>query len=321
MLFLSVCMSQNTLYFPFYVPPVTGGDFIAVDHIAVLNCLGFDAKALYLRPDFGFQQFSVPTVSAGNVNLKEHDIVIVGEIHKQLFAQLKSVNCVKVLHNQNPFYTFQGFDSVQQLNEYPLTHIVTLSEFTKKVLHGLGVAKPILVVRPYIPLYFSPVEKRFQIAYSPYKRNFEPGFVIGAFKSRFPELANISWLPLTKMSRPACAQIMAQSAVYAAFPLLEGLGLMNLEAMASGCHVVGYIGSGGIEYATDDNGIWIEEGDHELFVLKIKEACDLFLSKARNPYVENGIATARGYSPERFEQQLRETYMAIMGSMAEKFRI
>jgi hypothetical protein len=228
---------------------------------------------------------------------------------------------LKVVHNQNPFYTFMGFDSVQQLNEYPLTHILTTTAYTKKCLQGMGVAKPILVVRPFVPSYFAPSEKLLQIAYTTYKRGFEPGFVMGLFKSRYPELAHVHWVELRNMPRPACAGIMAQSAIYAAFPYLEGLGLMSLEAMASGCQVVGYIGGGGIEYATDHNGIWIEEGDHEGFVSGIKHACDLFLCKDRNQYVENAMATARRYSQEQFEQEIREAYGQIMGGMADRYRI
>ena len=313
-------MSQNSFYFPFLGPPVTGGDFIAIDHIAALNRLGFDAKALYLRTDLDPRQFPVPTVS-GNIRLNEHDCVVIGEVHRPLFEQIRSVNCLKILHHQNPFYTFMGFDSVQQLNGYPLTHILTTSAYTKQFLDRLGVAKPILVIRPFIPSYFSPSEKLLQVAYTTYKRGFEPGFVMGLFKSRYPDLAHVPWLELRNMPRPACAGLMAQSAIYAAFPFLEGLGLMSLEAMASGCHVVGYIGGGGIEYATDDNGIWIAEGDHEAFVRGIKQACDLFVSKSGNQYIENGIATAQRYSQEQFDEQIKETYLQIMGATAERYRI
>jgi len=52
---------------------------------------------------------------------------------------------------------------------------------------------------------------------------------------------------IAKHATPGCAKVMAQSAIYGAFPLLEGLGLMSLEAMTSGCHVVGYVGGGEIE--------------------------------------------------------------------------
>jgi hypothetical protein len=314
-------MSQNTIYFPYYGRPHSGGDFVNIEHITALNRFGFNAKALYLSSDLGYLQFPVPTVKAAGLKITAHDIMVVPELHGGLFNKLKSIDCMKVMHNQAPYYTFFGFETVRHLNEYPLTHIITCSEFAKKMLRELGVTKPILLVRPSIPSYFSPAEKRLQIAFTPYKRTFETSFVAGIFKSRFPELAHIPWVRLTDMSRQACAEAMAQSAVYAAFPRLEALSLMSLEAMASGCHLVGYTGNGGDEYATDDNGFWIEEGDHATFAVKLKEACDLVSSKAPNRYVENGLLTARGYSQEAFEQQLSDVYMHIMGPMADRYRI
>lgn len=310
----------NTLYFPFYVPPVTGGDFVNVDHIKGLNNLGFDAKALYLQSDLGYLQFQVPVANGAGVRFKPDDIVVVGEIHKQLFDQLRTLDCVKVLHNQAPYYTFFGFDTVQQLNEYPLSHVITSSHFAKAKLIDMGVTKPIWCVRPFIPSFFAPGTKRLQIAFTPNKRPHESSYVMGLFKSKFPEFANVPWLSLTGMPRGSCAQIMAQSAIYAAFPLLEGLGLMTLEAMASGCHVVGYTGSGGTEYSTSGNGFWIDEGRHETFVLKLKACCDMVRDKLPAPNIDLGMETARGYSQAHFEAQLQACYLDIMGPRANQFR-
>jgi len=312
-------MALNTLYFPFYVPPVTGGDYVAIDHIVGLNMLGFDARALYLQSDSGYLKFPVPVVRAP-VRLNSNDIVVVGEVHKQLFEQLRGLDCVKVLHNQNPYYTFLGFDTVQQLNAYPLAKIITPSHFTEAKLVEMGVTKPIRCVRPFIPSYFAPGTKRLQIAFSPTKRPQESSYVMGRFKSQFPEFADVPWVPLTGMPRQTCAQIMGQSAIYSAFPLLEGLGLMNLEAMASGCHVVGYAAGGGTEYATAENGFWIGETEHEEFISKLKDCCDLVRGKAFNPYIESGLETARSYSRENFETELRDCYLEIMGPLAARFR-
>jgi glycosyltransferase involved in cell wall biosynthesis len=95
---------------------------------------------------------------------------------------------------------------------------------------------------------------------------------------------------------------------------------MSLEAMASGCLVVGYTGHGGSEYATEDNGIWVEDGNHAEFARKLSDACALVKAVPLNSYVENAIATARTYSLENFRQQLKEVYLAIMGPTAERFR-
>ena len=313
-------MAENTLYFPFFVPPVTGGDFVAIDHIAGLNRLGFDARALYFGADQRYLDFSVPAAAAGRVELKPNDIVVIGEIHKSLFHQLREVNCTKVMHNQNPYYTFYGFDTVKQLNDYPLTHIIVPSNFTKNRLLEMGVNKPIRHVRPFIPSYFTPGDKRLQIAFSPIKRPQEAAFLMGSFKSHYPEFSDVAWLALSKMPRQACAQIMAQSAVYAAFAMLEGLGLMSLEAMASGCQVVGYTGKGGSEYANEDNGYWIEEGEHEIFVQRLAECCHRARLGMHDPRVEAGMRTVHAYSLGNFESQLQETYLEIMGTDTDKFR-
>jgi hypothetical protein len=156
-------MAQNAIYYPFFEPPNTGGDFVNLEHITGLNRLGFNAKAIYPSSALDHPHFSIPTVKAADVNVTEHDIVVVGELNRELFGRLKSVKCIKVMHNQNPYYTFLGFDTVQQLNAYPLSHIITSSEFIKRTLQDLGVTKPIFVVLPYIPSIFRRQKNIFRL--------------------------------------------------------------------------------------------------------------------------------------------------------------
>lgn len=129
---------------------------------------------------------------------------------------------------------------------------------------------------------FTQGEKRLQIAFATHKRPIEANFLRGYFGARFGEYAHVPWVPLVQTSCADCARAMGQSAAHAALPLLESLGLMNLEAMASGCHVVGYTGHGGAEYATPQNGDWIADGDHDAFVEKLRDACKLYESRQAN---------------------------------------
>ena len=314
-------MTRNAVYFPFYLPPRTGGDFVTIDHIAGLNRFGFNAAALYLSSDAGYTEFPVPAVLASHTELKSGDIVVIGECSRDVFQQLRSARCIKVMNNQNPFYMLSyGFESARELNDYPLTHIIVPSIFTRNTLIDIGVKKPIRHVRPYIPDYFAPAAKRVQVAYSPNKRPAEAAFIIAVFKARHPEFADVPWLPLTGMSRQGCARVMAESAVYAAFPMLEGLGLMCLEAMASGCHVVGYTGLGGTEYATDANAHWIDEGNHHGFVHALAECLRRAKSGTPDACLESGFQTARAYSLENFEAQLKQTYLELMGPNVGNFR-
>jgi len=312
-------MAKNTPYYVFTLPPVSGGHFVSLEHIAALNAMGFNAKVYYVGAPDGFAKFTVPAVRAGAPLLSD-DIVVVGEDHKALLKELRNLSCIKILHHQAFLYTFAGFDSIAELATYPLTRLIVPSDFSAQRLKAIGVPQPIKRVRPSVPDYFATGEKRLQIAFAPHKRMIEALFLKGYFQARVPEYAHVPWVPLINMSRADCARAMGESAVYAALPLLESLGLMNLEAMASGCHVVGYTGQGGTEYATPENGDWIAEGDHDAFVEKLRDACRLYEAAQPNPKITAGRATAAQFSRAVFENELRETWQAIMGDRAELYR-
>jgi glycosyltransferase involved in cell wall biosynthesis len=312
-------MAKHSIYFVFTLPPVSGGHFVALEHIAALNAMGFDAKVYYVGAPEGFAKFTVPAVRAG-APLAADDIIVVGEDHKALLKELKNLACIKVLHHQAFFYTFAGFDSIADLASYPFARIIVASDFSATRLKALGVNQPISRVRPAVPDFFRPGAKRLQIAYAPHKRPIEANFLRGYFGARAPEYAHVPWMPLINLSRADCARVLSESAVYAGLPLLESLGLMNLEAMASGCHVVGYTGHGGSEYAGATNGDWIAEGEHDAFVEKLRDALKLYESQQPNSKIEAGRATAAQFSRAGFENELRQAWLAIMGDRADLYR-
>jgi glycosyltransferase involved in cell wall biosynthesis len=312
-------MAKHSIYYVFTLPPVSGGHFVALEHIAALNRMGFDAKAYYVGPPDGFAKFTVPAVRAG-APLNPGDVIVVGEDHKALLKELKNLQCVKVLHHQAFFYTFAGFDSIADLTRYPFALVMVPSSFSADRLKALGVTQPISRVRPAVPDYFQPGAKQLRIAFAPHKRMIEATFLRGYFGAKVPEYAHVHWVPLINMSRVDCARAMADCAVYAALPVLESLGLMSLEAMASGCHVVGYTGQGGSEYATPDNGDWIAEGDHDAYVEKLRDALKLFESGATNPKIAAGRASAQQFNTSVFENELRAAWDSILGENAQLYK-
>ena len=194
------------------------------------------------------------------------------------------------------------------------------SDFCAAKLAELGVTAPITRVRPALPDYFQPGPKQLQIAFSPRKRLHEAVFLKEYFCDQAPEYADVPWRSLTNVSRQEAAAIMGQSPVYVALPMLESLGLMSLEAMASGCHVVGYTGLGGAEYATPENADWIAEGDHQGFVAKMRAALQLHESGTPDPKLEAGRKTAAQFTRETFEKELKAAWLAIMGEDASRYR-
>lgn len=312
-------MAQNNIYFTFTLPPVSGGHFVAIEQIAALNRMGFNAKVYYVGAPDGFGKFPVPAVRAG-APLSADDIIVVGEDNKKLLQELKNLTCAKVLFNQNPYYTFVGFDSAAELAAYPFAAVIVPSDFCAAQMKAMGATHAIHRVRPAVPDYFAPGAKKLQIAFTPRKRQVEALYLKSYFAARAPEYAQLPWVPLINISRQDCARAMSQSAIFAALPHLESLGLTSLEAMAAGCHVVGYTGHGGAEYAMSGNGDWIAEGDHGAFVEKLRDACRLFESGQRNPKVEAGRATAAAFSRDGFESELRATWTAILGDRAALYR-
>ncbi len=311
-------MARNTIYYGFAQPPATGGDFVSLDHIRALNRMGYDAKAYYGAFDDGHAKFDVPVVRPG-IAFRSDDVLVIGEVHS--FEAARVIPGIKVMHNQGPYLLQFGIEGIAALNAYPLTHILVPSDFAAGKLVEMGVKKAIHRVHPALPSYFAPKSKKRQIAYSPNKRALEASFLPVYFRGVAPQYADVPWVKLQGLTREAAAAVMAESAVYATLPFLEGLGLMSLEAMASGCHVVGYTGNGGTEYATPENGDWIAENDHRDFAAKLCAALALFDSGAQSPKIEPGRVTAAGFNQLNFEAELLSAWKNILGDKAGLYRL
>ncbi|WP_459936578.1 glycosyltransferase [Desulfonatronum parangueonense] len=92
---------------------------------------------------------------------------------------------------------------------------------------------------------------------------------------------------------------------------IEGFGLPALEAMSSGCLVVGFSNYGGQEYATDKNGLWCRQGDLLQAARRLDEACKIIVRKGEQNYLQQGRKTAMRYSPELSRAALTSFWGAI----------
>jgi glycosyltransferase involved in cell wall biosynthesis len=148
---------------------------------------------------------------------------------------------------------------------------------------------------------FKPRRKRLQICYMPRKRRDETSFIREMFRVKHPQLANIPWVRIDGQSETATARIMGESAIFLALGRHEGLGLPPLEAMASGCLVVGFHGGGGREYARRDNALWVAEGD--LF------RCVDTLAEAVERRSDSSIHTAAAKTVQEYRRERTETIL------------
>ena len=317
------------IYYICYIPPKTGGELVNVQSVASLNRLGLRAVAL-VNPEAPCRDlpkdFIVPFERlAPGRSFGPDDIVVIPEYYRDAFRHFATQPCRRVIHTQGPFLTFRGFSSIQEMNAAGLEAGIACSTFCKQMMQTMGTRLTWQVVTPFVhPLFHGrEVTKKLQVAYMPDKRPKEAPVVYAMFRKIYPEFNLVPWVPIVGMSRQECAAVMAESALFASFSCLEGLGLPPLEAMSSGCLVCGFTGHGGTEYARPDNGLWVKEGDHVGYVHAIAAAIKR-LQTGSNKVEQHraaGRQTAALYSQYRFEQELLSAWQTILGDRWPDYRL
>ena len=95
---------------------------------------------------------------------------------------------------------------------------------------------------------------------------------------------------------------------------MEAFPLTPLEAMASGCVVVGHHGNGGREYAGPANGFWFSPEQFEETVDALAAALDGV--DRGDPAIlavrETGIAMAARFTRERTKSALQQVYSELL---------
>jgi hypothetical protein len=311
-------MTLPTIYYIGFLPPKTGGELVNLQHVASLHQHGVRAVALVnASPQGEAAAGHLPLeVLAPGRQFAADDIVVIPEFYREALAHFASQPCRKVLHNQGPFLTFRGVDSIEQLNAAGLAAALSCSRFCIDLMQRMGATPAWHLVRPFVhPMFQRGAPKRLQVAHMPDKRPREAPVVRALLRHKYPQWAAVPWVPIAGVSRQACAAVLAESALFASFSCLEGLGLPPLEAMASGCLVAGFDGHGGRDFTSADNGLWVAEGDHEGFADAL--AADLAIAQAGGDAaqrrIDAGLATAAAYSQARFEAELLAAWRAITG--------
>lgn len=297
-------MKNKTIYYLFINLPCTGGDYVNIEHIKLLNQIGIPAKVLFFNQFFEHtskhpemvNEFGCPAVLFDdNFTFNEQDIFIAGEV-QGFFFNLHELNGIPlknvIMHNQNPFLSHHGFNSSIGINQHFLKTIIVPSHYAKYKLEEMGVKKDFKVVYPYIPAYFKPAKKQrdpIKIVFSARKRQEEVNIMLFYLNSLYKSKHRIQLVNLEGLSREQVAEEMSDSAIFMSFAERESCGLMLLEAMASSCHVIGFSGYPSIieSHLLDDKyGDFINDMEYRKFAEKVIEAIDLFASNEISPKVQ-----------------------------------
>jgi hypothetical protein len=263
---------------PDYDRPAGGirKQYRAVD---VLNEAGIPAAIVHKRPGFACSWFQHETriVAAGDVVLGEHDVIAVPEIYGPSILDLPK-GTRQVIFNQGAYLALQtlatdGWDAVAPYLDNPdLAAVVVVSDDSASVMRYAFPGVPVHRIRhgldPAVhhPLAEAPARR---IAYMKRRRSDEAAQVLKLLELR-GALEGWEVVAIQGRTEREAAELLRSSQIFLSFSRLEGFGLPPLEALASGCLVVGFDGFGGRELFRSPFATSIEDGDVVAFARAVE---------------------------------------------------
>lgn len=346
--------TKSRFYFFMATPPVTGGDLVSLSHIKALLEAGVDARILYLPNAEGVNRIAEfpPEVPVNYLNdsvvLNEADFVVVGESQRAVYLGLSKwmknhqANTPKVImFNQAIHWMAFAFYSPQEFNQYKIAAMIYNSSWipnymtnhlhmnVDEVFGSTHLIAPITQIpEKILALPDSQSRVKFKrrpkcrLAYqaSERKRLTEMKYLIFAFKSMYPEYVDkVDWVEIRGLKHEKVLETLRSSDIYVASGYMDTHNLTAIEAMATGCHVLGYTGlKGNVDYFTSQNGWWFDqEGTIVNYCAYIKEAIDLYYSKdpemqaKRQTLIDNGYKTAQSFLPNTELTNIVNVYQDI----------
>lgn len=297
-------------------------------HVQLLCRNGFDAYICHAVDGFRPKWFSgdVPfiyrseLITPNRLKLFPDDHIVVFEMGHKIIAFFNQYRgATRHLFCQNHFFMFDALDGlgVKTWQECGVTRALASSRVIADTVKGTF-SFPEVPVIPYAvdPGLFSPGPKTMQIAYMPRKRVRDVPYIRRCFALSHPAFADVPWVEIDGQSEDRVAATLGQSAIFLSLGRREGFGLPPLEAMASGCLVVGFTGIGGRDYADQHNGMWCEEDDLWGAALRLADAVDGINrgSAECTATIEAGKATAARYTLAAMEQALVAYWRAALAS-------
>jgi glycosyltransferase involved in cell wall biosynthesis len=294
---------------------MSGGVKTVYRQVECLNELGFEAYVF--QPDGRATRLNSTANVLGTLLPSSDDILVFPENPTGWLAELAQtpLPATKVLFCQAQYYIFHSDIPIHRFSSLGFSKVVCPSAAAKGFLERVCHFRDVAIVPCYIDTdLFCPREKRMQIAFLPHKLPREVAMLQAMFMLKYPHFRHIRWLPIENLTEVETAELLGQSSIYLSLPYLESFGLVPLEAMASGCAVVGFHGYGGMEYASKDNGIWLRPDHLEEVVDALAgvivglDRDDAELRKMRDA----GLATAKRYDKQRTKTALEKVYAPLI---------
>jgi hypothetical protein len=302
-------------------------------HVDILNRSGRSAFAVHARRGFRCRWFAneTPVTSIAELELDPRDVLVVPEIFDHAFQPRSGKRRAErlrglwrspempwrachslierasriVILNLNPYNTFRlcTVEGTSPVIPYRHARVVAVLTISKDCECYLRHAFPDLPVVNYTKAVdserFAPhLDKRPQLCFMPRKKRKDAIQVLNILRVR-GALDDFAAVPIEGLTEDQVARVMSESRVFLSFSHDEGLPRPPMEAILSGCVVVGYHGQGGAEYMNPDFCFPIPEGD----VVGYAQVVERVLSDVRR-------------DPSAFDEQLKRARKYVLSHYA-----
>ncbi len=295
---------------------IAGGAKMIFRHVEALIELGHDA-VVFTRTAAdvpAWFESRAPVITDGD--FRADDILVAPEDSPTLLRQMANAPQRKFIFCQNHFYSARG---MAKLSATELAAYSGVMACSRTVADWVSWRFPTLSVQ-VVPAFaderrFRPAEKQDAIALIPRKRPTEAAYMRDVFRFTYARHAKMPWFWIEGAPEDETAGVMGRSRLFLSLSRLEGLGMAPLEAMAAGCLVAGFTGEGGREYATEDNGFWVDGDDPGGAVEALASAADLAATggPALQRMLEAASETAARWSRTEFVKALEAQWRGYKG--------
>lgn len=229
----------------------SGGRRVAYRHVDILNKAGIPARILHKHSGFRLTWFEHNTQIAyidTEIIDNENDILVLPETRGITIA---GCTMPYVIFNQNAYYTFAGYKDTDTANPYQIENckgVMCVSEDNRNYLsYAFPGLTPHRVRVSIDPIFQYSDKKQNTVAVMSRKGYSDTRQVLEILKRR-NDIEPFEWIWIDNVSMGEVADIFTKAKVFLATGYQEGCPAPPLEAMISGCSVVGYTGQGARDY-------------------------------------------------------------------------
>lgn len=242
--------------------------------------MGFVASIVHEKKGFKLTShgYEVPVVwMEDRPELGADDILVFPEGIPSYMKQTRHFTNTRVVIALSWAYVYLHLPKGENWKDYGISRAITPTPFIKAFLEwSMGI--DVTLIGDYVDLTrftYRPGKKKSKIAYMTRKSKIGE-ILCSIFRKKNELLSAYEWISMENFVEEEYAQHLVESRIYLATSSEEGRNISVLEAMASGCVVVGFSGLGGSDYMVGSgnkrNCVLIENGNYLELGKRLEEA-------------------------------------------------